>query len=61
MKLDEDDKEEIIAVRKRKLVVVIEKATFSDKKPNSFVYYSLNNEDYNTTSIYGNNPVWNYR
>lgn len=52
---------DIVAVRKRKLVVVIDKATNLDPKSNTFVYYSLDNKDFNTSTQPGKNPMWDYR
>lgn len=61
----EDDDEQIgdegVAVRKRKLVVVIDKASSLPKSSASVVYYSIDNKDFFTTTQPGSNPQWNYR
>lgn len=46
--------------RKRKLVVVIDKASGLLNKYNSFITYSLEGRDYHTTPQPGQNPKWDY-
>jgi len=43
------------------LVVVIDKATQLNPRSNSFIYYSLDNKDYNTNTQPGATPRWDYR
>ena len=52
---------DIVAVRKRKLVIVIDKASQLPQRCSSFVYYSLDNKDFNTNTQPGSNPRWDYR
>jgi len=47
---DLDDVEEVVAVRKRKLVICIEKGTSFPTKANSFVYYNFDTKDYHTNT-----------
>jgi protein fantom len=58
---NDDEMTDIVAVRKRKLVIVIDKATRLDSKASTFVYYSLDNKDFNTSTQPGANPRWDYR
>lgn len=62
--LDIQDYEEMpdaVAVRKRKLIVVVDKATQLPPRCSSFVYYSLDHKDFNTNIQPGSNPRWDYR
>lgn len=45
-----DEAEEIVAVRKRKLVICIEKGTSLPPKSNCFIYYNFDTKDYHTNT-----------
>ncbi|CAD8068862.1 unnamed protein product [Paramecium primaurelia] len=56
-----DEAEEIVAVRKRKLVICIEKGTSLPSKSNCFIYYNFDTKDFHTNTQMGSNPKWDYR
>lgn len=48
-------------MRKRRVVICIDKATNLPAKSNTFIYYNFENKDYHTNTQMGQNPKWDFR
>jgi hypothetical protein len=50
-----------VAARKRKLVIIVDRAEELPAKSNCFVYFSFNGNDYMTPNQPGSKPHWDHK
>lgn len=56
----DDQAEELIATKRRRLVIVVERAQGLPPASNSFIYYAFLGSDHCTNSVPGSNPKWEH-